>query len=156
MSIRPASEEDAARKRLHAGLLMLAGRTPAEAAHAVGVARQTAYKWKARLDDGGIDALRSMTNGRPAQLDADQLRRLRAALLQGALAHGFRTDGWTPKRAGVLIERLHGVRFSDAHVRRLLASVGYNTGNAQQRHAGWAAPAGVRGGGAPSERTARW
>ena len=39
----------------------------------VGVARQTAYTWKARLDEGGIDALRAMAPGRPAQLDNGQL-----------------------------------------------------------------------------------
>jgi len=31
---------------------MLAGKTPARAANAVGVARQVAYTWKARLDEG--------------------------------------------------------------------------------------------------------
>lgn len=85
---------------------MLEGKTPAQAAAAVGVARQTAYTWKARLDDGGIDALRAMAPGRSAQLDAKQLDGLRAALLQGPLAHGFGTELWTLKRVGALIERL--------------------------------------------------
>jgi hypothetical protein len=40
------------------------------------------------LDEGGLDALRVMATGRPAQLDAIQLDGLRAALLQGPLAHG--------------------------------------------------------------------
>ncbi|QNT25319.1 helix-turn-helix domain-containing protein, partial [Ralstonia solanacearum] len=47
---------------------MLAGKTPAEAAKAVGVARQTAYPWKARLEEGGIEALRAMAPGQPAQI----------------------------------------------------------------------------------------
>ena len=68
-----AKMDEAARKRVRAGRLMLAGKTPAEAAKAVGAARQTAYTWKARLDEGGIEALRAMANGRPAQLD-DKLR----------------------------------------------------------------------------------
>ena len=62
--------DEATRKRMRAGRLMLAGKTPAEAAKLVGVARQTAYTWKARLDEGGIDALRSMATGRPTQLEA--------------------------------------------------------------------------------------
>ena len=59
-----AKMDEATRKRVRAGRLMLAGKTPAQAASAVGVARQTAYTWKARLDEGGIDALRSMATGR--------------------------------------------------------------------------------------------
>jgi transposase len=67
-----AKMDEATRKRVRAGRLMLAGKTPAEAATTVGVARQTAYTWKARLDNGGIDARRSMASGRPAQLEARQ------------------------------------------------------------------------------------
>lgn len=84
-----AKMDEATRKRVRAGRLMLAGKTPAEAAQGVGVARKTAYTWKARLDEGGIDALRSMATGRPAQLDGRQLDGLRAAQLQGAMAHDF-------------------------------------------------------------------
>jgi len=47
-----AKMDDATRKRVRAGRLMLSGKTPAEAARAVGVARQTAYTWKARLEEG--------------------------------------------------------------------------------------------------------
>ena len=111
-----AKMDEATRKRVRAGRLMLSGKTPAEAAHATGVARQTAYTWKARLDKGGIEALRAMTNGRPAQLDGKQLDALRTALLQGAMAHDFGTELWTLKRVRVLIERLYGVRFSEVHV----------------------------------------
>ena len=37
--------DEAARRRVKAGRMLLAGKTPAEAEHAVGVARQTAYSW---------------------------------------------------------------------------------------------------------------
>ena len=97
-----AKMDEATRKRVRAGRLLLAGKTPAQAAKAVGVARQTAYTWKARLDEGGIDALRSMVTGRPAQLDVGQLTALRGALLQGAMAHDFGTELWTLKRVRVL------------------------------------------------------
>ena len=96
--------DEATRERVRAERLMLAGKTPAEAAQAVGVARQTAYTWKARLDEGGIEALRCMAAGRPAQLDGKQLDGLRVALLQGAMAHDFGSELWTLKRVGVLIE----------------------------------------------------
>jgi transposase len=45
--------DETRRRRLRAGRMLLAGKTPAQAAHAVGVARQTAYTWKAVLDEGG-------------------------------------------------------------------------------------------------------
>jgi len=128
-----AKMDEATRKRVRAGRLMLAGKTPAQAAQAAGVARQTAYTWKARLDEGGIDALRSMAPGRPAQLERRQMDALRATLLQGAIAHGFGTELWTLKRVGVLIERLHGVRFSDVHVWRLLGSLGFCSQKPERR-----------------------
>lgn len=108
--------DEATSKRVRAGRLMLAGKTPAEAARAVGVARQTAYAWKARLDGRDIDGLRTMATGRPAQPDDGQLAALRGALLQGAMAHDFGIELWTLKRVRVLIERLYGVRFSGVHV----------------------------------------
>jgi transposase len=123
-----AKMDEATRKRVRAGRLMLAGNSPAEAAKVVGVARQTAYTWKARLDEGGIDALRSMVTGRPAQLDAGQL-----ALLQGAMAHDFGTELWTLKRVRVLIERLYGVRFSEVHVWRLLGAMGFSSQKPERR-----------------------
>jgi len=125
--------DDTTRMRVLAGRLMLAGKTPAEAAKAVGVPRQTAYTWKARLDEGGIDALRAMAPGRPAQLDGAQLDALGSALLQGAIAHGFGTELWTLKRVRALIERLYGVRFSEVHVWRLLGAMGFSSQKPERR-----------------------
>jgi transposase len=125
--------DEATRKRVRAGRLMLKGKTPAQAAQAVGVARQTAYTWKARLDEGGIDALRAMSPGRPAQLDLAQLESLRVALLQGALTHGFGTELWTIKRVRELVQRLYGVSFSTAHVWRLLGALGFSAQKPDRR-----------------------
>ena len=75
-----------------------------EAVHAVGLARQTAYTWKAVLDESGIDALRAMpTRGRPSWLEDDQLQSFGRALLQKPTEHGFGTELWTLKRVGVVI-----------------------------------------------------
>ncbi len=67
-----AKMDEATCKRVRAGRLMLAGKTRAEVAKAVGVARQTAYTWNARLDEVGMDALHTMATGRPGQLDGGQ------------------------------------------------------------------------------------
>lgn len=115
---------EAAKKRLRAGRMLQKGKGCAEVALAVGVARQTVYTWMALLDVGGIDALRAVPErGRPAQLDQAQLANVRADLLQSPTEHGFGTELWTLKRVGVVIERMHGVRFSQAHVWRILGSL---------------------------------
>jgi transposase len=114
--------------------MLLAGKTPAEAANAVGVARQTAYTWKAVLDEGGIDALRAMPGrGRPARLDPEQLQSLARALLQKPTEHGFGTELWTLKRVGVLIERLYGVKFGQTQIWRILGSLGFSAQKPERR-----------------------
>ena len=118
---------DAAKRRVRAGRMLLAGKRPGEVALAVGVARQTVYTWKALLDGGGIDALRAVPErGRPARLDEAQLAQLRSALLRSPTEHGFGTELWTLKRVGTVIERMHGVRFGQTQVWRILGALGFS------------------------------
>jgi len=125
---------DAARKRVRAGRLLRAGKRPAEVAEAVGVARQTVYTWKALLDEGGINALRAVPErGRPAQLDAGQLARVRSTLLQSPTEHGFGTELWTLKRVAAVIERMHGVRFGQTQVWRILGRLGFSSQKPEKR-----------------------
>jgi len=125
---------EATKKRLRAGRMLQKGKGCAEVALAVGVARQTVYTWKALLDEGGIDALRAVPErGRPAQLDEAQLAAVRAAILQSPTEHGFATELWTLKRVGAVIERLHGVRFSQGHVWRILGSLGFSPQKPEKR-----------------------
>lgn len=125
---------EAARKRLRGRRMLQEGKGCAEVAQAAGVARQTGYTWKALLDEGGIDALRAVSErGRPARLDQAQLASLRAALLQSPTEHGSGTELWTLKRVGVLIERMHGVRFSQAHVWHLLGSLSFSPQKPEKR-----------------------
>lgn len=125
---------EASKKRVKAGRLLLAGKGCAEVALAVGVARQTVYTWKRLLDEGGIDALREVPErGRPAQLDEQQLAAVRAALLQSPTEHGFGTELWTLKRVGAIIERMHGVRFGQTNVWRILGSLGFSPQKPEKR-----------------------
>ena len=122
------------RRRIRAGRMLLAGKTPAEAAAAVGVARQTAYIWKAVLEDGGIDALRNMpTRGRPARLDDAQLQGLARVLLQSPTKHGFGSELWTLKRIGSLIEQRHDVKFGQTQVWRILGALGFSAQKPDRR-----------------------
>jgi transposase len=114
--------------------MLLAGKTPAQVAQAVGVARQTAYTWKAVLDEGGIDALRAMpTRGRPARLDEQQLQQLGRILVGKPTDHGFGTELWTLKRVGVLIERQFGVKFGQTQIWRILGGLGFSVQKPERR-----------------------
>jgi transposase len=115
--------DEVAKKRKHAGELMEAGRSPAEVAKAVGVSRQTAYRWKATLAQGGPERLASMPYGRPPRLNADQCEALLAVLRLSAQTCGFSSPAWTLKRVSMQIARMHGVRYSETHVSRLLAAL---------------------------------
>lgn len=126
--------DESVRRRVRAGRLLLAGKSPAQAAHAVGVARQTVYTWKRVLDEGGIDALRSMpTRGRPARLDEQQLQQLARMLLGKPTEHGFGTELWTLKRVGALIERHFAVKFGQTQIWRILGGLGFSVQKPERR-----------------------
>ena len=126
--------DEAVRRRVRAGRMLLAGKTPAQAALAVGVARQTVYTWKAVLDEGGIDALRDMPmRGRPARLDDEQLQALARVLLQSPTEHGFGTELWTLKRVGVVVQRMFGVEFSLSQIWRILGALGFSVQKPERR-----------------------
>ena len=112
--------DEATKKRIRAARLLQKGDTPAEIARDVGVARQTVYTWKALFEEGGIDALREVRlRGRPGRLDADQLEAVRRAILEKPTEHGFGTELWTLKRVGVVVKRLHGVKYSETQIWRI-------------------------------------
>jgi transposase len=107
--------------RLQAGELFAAGRSQAEVAHELGVARQNVSRWHARWHAGGPDALRSAgPTGYAPRLSEAQLAAIDQALRQGARAHGFDTDHWTLARITSVIERLTGVGYHPGHVWKLL------------------------------------
>ena len=125
---------EAVKMRLRAARMLLSGKGCAEVALVVGVARQTVYTWKRLLDEGGIDALRAVPEpGRPAQLDAAQLAAVRAVVLQRPTEHGFGTELWTLKRVGAVIERMHGVRFGQTQIWRILGSLGFSPQKPEKR-----------------------
>ena len=125
---------EAVKRRLRAARMLQAGKGCAEVALVVGVARQTVYTWKRLLDEGGIDALRAVPEpGRPAQLDAAQLAAVRAVVLQRPTEHGFGTELWTLKRVGAVIERMHGVRFGQTQIWRILGSLGFSPQKPEKR-----------------------
>jgi transposase len=107
--------------RMQAGALFAAGRTQAEIARTLGVARQNVSRWHARWRQGGLQALRSAgPTGYAPRLDDQQLHAIDQALREGARAHGFDSDHWTLERVATVIERLTGVAYHRGHVWKLL------------------------------------
>jgi transposase len=126
--------DEAAKRRVRAGRLLLAGKSPPEVARLIGAPRQTVYRWRNVLEAGGIDALRDVNKGgRPPQLGAGELSRLYVMLLEGPVAHGFSTPLWTLKRVRLLIEREFGVRYSEVHVSHLLGQLGFSNQKPDRR-----------------------
>ena len=109
------------RVRMQAGALFAAGRSQAEVAHKLGVARQVVSRWHARWRAGGLQALasRGPTGSAPRLSDA-QLHAVDQALRQGARANGFDTDHWTLARITSVIEQLTRVAYHPGHVWKLL------------------------------------
>jgi transposase len=109
------------RVRLQAGALFEAGRSQAEVARELGVARQVVSRWHARWRTGGQPALRTSGPTGPApRLSEEQLDAIKHALGKGARAHGWDTDRWTLSRVAGVIEQLTGVTYHPGHVWKLL------------------------------------
>ena len=107
--------------RLQAGALFAAGRSQAEVAHQLGVARQNASRWHAQWRSGGLEALRSAgPTGSAPRLSDSQLAAIDQAQREGARTHGFDTDHWTLARITTVIQRLTGVGYHPGHVWKLL------------------------------------
>ena len=78
-------------------------------------------------------ALTHCARCRPARLDDAQLQALGRMLLQSPTAHGFGTELWTLKRVGVLIERVHGVKFGQTQIWRILGGLGLSAQKPERR-----------------------
>lgn len=121
------------RRRLRAGRLLKRGVTQAEVARRLKVSRATVHDWNRRIEEGGLEALKRGTRGRPAKLDAARREKLTTALQRGARAHGYATELWTLPRIGRLIDSLFGIRYSDSQVSRILATLGWSCQRPEKR-----------------------
>lgn len=127
---RTPVEKEAARRQVAARLAK--GGSPAELARAYGVSRQTIYAWRDDAADPDV-GLAAKPMGRQRYLDAGQLARLRAMLLEGALRHGFPTDLWTIERVRQLVERELGVAYAERSAWALLRFMGFSPQKPERR-----------------------
>ena len=130
MTWRPTqlTREQMEERRLAAGRLLRAGRlSQAEIAREVGVSRVSVTRWKHRLAQGGLPALRRRrAPGRASRLTTDQWDRLVRVLGCGALRAGFDTEQWTLPRIATVIERALGVAYHPRSLGRALRARGFS------------------------------
>ena len=96
-------------------------------------------RWLGEHRQRGAAGLRKAGRaGRKPLLDAVQLERLDALLLQGPEAHGFPTPLWTCPRIARLIADQFGVRYHEGHVWKILRALDWSpqrpAGKARERN----------------------
>lgn len=120
--------ESLERDRLKAGRLLLKGVSQAEVARRLNVSTAAVCRWNRRLEQGGLDALRSSgLRGRPASLDEIDRTRLKTFLLEGPMTHGFATDMWTLPRVRMLVAKQLKVKLSEPQIWRVLKAIGFSS-----------------------------
>lgn len=103
------------------------GEKQADVARALRVSAQSVSRWHREWQQGGVRALKKARRaGRPPKLTAMDLNKIERALLDGPRAHGYRTDLWTLKRIGAVIEHVTGVSYHQGHVWKILQSMGWS------------------------------
>jgi transposase len=119
--MRPiGTAEELQRRRLRAVELVDQGESPEDLARFLGCGRSSVYTWvKMAREDLGKLAARPHPGRTPRLVEADR-KRLEELLLQGAKAHGWRTDLWTAARVAEVIERHFKVAFHPEHARKIL------------------------------------
>lgn len=102
-------------RRLQAAAMFDRGKRQAGVVTELGVSAQTASRWHRAWLEQGRDGLAGADRaGRRRKLTGAQLAEVETALLEGPRANGFPTEMWTLARVTEVIERVTGVRYSQA------------------------------------------
>ena len=119
--MRPiGTAEELERRRRRAVQLVNQGEHPEDVARFLGCGRSSVYTWL-KLDREAPDELAAKPHpGRTPGLNANQLQQLKELLLEGAKAHGWRTQLWTAARVAEVIRRHFGISYHPEHVRKIV------------------------------------
>ena len=97
-------------------------------------AASSVMRWRDAVRRRGERAFQvGASPGRPPKLTKRQRQHLVRLLLQGSLAHGYRTDLWTTARVAEVIERHFGIRYHPDHVGRLLHALHWSPQKPERR-----------------------
>jgi transposase len=115
------------RRRMTAAKLLEQGVSQSEVARRLGVHRQSVIRWARQLAQSGRAGLKQAGRpGRRPRLTTAQLQQLEQGLKRGPEALGYDTGLLTAGRVRHLIESEFGVLYHEAHVWRILRSLGWS------------------------------
>jgi transposase len=102
-------------RRMQAAAMFDRGKRQVDVVAELGVSAQTVSRWHRVWQEQGRAGLAGAGRaGRRRKLADVQLAEVEAALLAGPRANGFPTEMWTLARVAAVIERVTGVRYSQA------------------------------------------
>ncbi len=108
-----------------AGRMLTEGTSVDAVAEALHLSAYTVRRYKAILDEGGLDALKQISiGGRSSVLDDTARQWIADALLGSAREHGFKTDAWTNGRLRELIAIRFGVHYSRVYTWQIATNLG--------------------------------
>jgi transposase len=114
--------------RLHALLLVAAGRSSSEVAQWFGESASTVQRWVRRYRARGLDGLHDTErSGRPRSLDAVQWRRLEADLRKTPRYFGFPARFWDGPTFAEHLRRCYGVDLGLRQCQRLFRQMAHRT-----------------------------
>jgi transposase len=121
-------------RRKRALALLDSGYSLNEVGRRIGCHASSVMRWRDSRRRGGAQALRVRCSpGRPLKLDQAKRKRLVNLLLQGPIAHGYRTNLWTTARIAAVIQREFGVQYHRDHVGRLMHSLRWSPQKPERR-----------------------
>lgn len=134
MKTKTKRDFEALEARRREGMRLLARKIPqAEVARRLGVTPAAVCKWAARRKAQPTAPWQRRPLGKPPKLTLRHKEQLRAALNQGAQAHGFLNELWTLPRIAQVLERMCGVRLHPGHLWRVLGALGWSVQKPERR-----------------------
>ncbi len=113
-------------RRLLAWRMYCQGYRQKDIAETLQVTQGAISQWVKRGKEQGVHALQKRKSAGPKpRLTQDQRAQLPALLQQGAEAYGFRGAVWTRERVAFVIRKEFGVRYSVAHISKVLKHIGW-------------------------------
>lgn len=133
--MRPKGSAEVLEQRRRRALKLLRdGLSLREVGERVGCDASSVMRWRDAWKRKGEEAFQvGKSPGRPRKLGARERARLIKVLVQGAAAHGYRTDLWTTARVAEVIERSFGVGYHRDHVGRVLHQLGFSHQKPERR-----------------------
>jgi transposase len=121
-------------RRLKASKMFKEGKTRAEVAAELGVSWQSANEWYKRYQEGGSEGLAPQGKPGPqSKFDDSEVERVRHALAEGSMAHGYTNAMWTLRRVGALVRKLTNKKVSPSETWRLLRRMGWSPQKPQRK-----------------------